>query len=450
MISVKDYLHGESDPAALTQAFQLAIDSAAEDSDDGIVTVPPGEYLICMLRLRSRVTLHLCPGAVLKACPDLDLYPQLSRGHNKDRQPYHLIYAEDCDDICISGQGVIHGNGPEFWSGLVYPDMAWIKAKPRRISPLVEIRNCRNVVLKDFSILDAPGWTIHSYNCDHVRIEGVTINNHMYGPNTDGIDVNGCRYVFISNCRIHGCDDNIILKATNDARACEYITITNCVLESNCAAIGLGAETASSIRFVTVSNCSVINSIRMIQIILWDGGVVEHIAFTNITGRAMTPIGTDRAIHFDIQNYDQTNKRELPPGQNGILRHVQVSNVTCETRGRILLTARDGALMENITLRDIQLVYPEIEDPAITVPKSRSSQLSNFNPEARVARAAVVVDNITNLVLENVAAVWPENPGVPMHGLWARKIRNGRVNSPGLTPSQPDVARFSLTDSELL
>jgi len=449
MISVKDYINAADNPAALTQAFQQAIDTAAQ-SDDGIVSVPPGEYLVCMLRMRSRVTLHLCPGAVLKACPDLELYPQQPRGHNKDRQPYHLIYAEDCDDIGISGQGTIHGNGPAFWSGLVYPDMPWIKANAQRISPLLEIRNCRNVVLKDFTIRDSPGWTIHPYNCDHVRIEGVTILNDMFGPNTDGIDVNGCRYVFISNCRIHGCDDNIIIKATSDARASEYIMVTNCVLESNCAAIGLGAETASGIRHVTVSNCTVINSIRMLQIILWDGGVVEHIAFTNITGRAMTPIGTDRAIHFDIQNYDQTTKRELPPGQCGILRHVMVSNVSCETRGRILLTARDGARMEHITLRDVQLVYPEVEDPAVAIPKSRSSQLSNFNPEARVARAAVVVDNISNLVLENVASVWPENPAVVMHGLWARKIRNGRVNSPLLTPSRPDVERFYLTDSEIL
>ena len=449
MISVKDFFQGESDPAALTQAFQRAIDAAAEHSEDGIVMVPPGEYLVCMLRLRSRVTLHLCAGAVLKACPQLELYPRMMNGHNKDRQPFHLIYAENCDDICISGQGTIHGNGPAFWSGLVYPDMPWIKAKSQRISPLIEIRNCRNVVLKDFTIHDSPGWTIHPYNCDHVRIDGITINNHMFGPNTDGIDVNGCRYVFISNCRIHGCDDNIIIKATNDARSSEYITVTNCILESNCAAIGLGAETAAGIRYVAVSNCTVINSIRMIQIILWDGGVVEHISFTNITGRAMTPVGTDRAIHFDIQNFDKNADRDLPPGQSGILRYVQVSNISCETRGRILLTARAGASMENITLRDVQLVYPEIEDPEVAIPKSRSSQLSNFNPEARVARAAVVVENISNLVLENIATAWPNKTDIPMHGLWARNIRNGRVNSPLLASTQPDVERYVLSNSEL-
>jgi hypothetical protein len=271
----------------------------------------------------------------------------------------------------------------------------------------------------------------------------------MFGPNNDGIDLNGCRYVFISNCRIHGCDDNIIIKATDDARASEYITITNCVLESNCAALGLGAETAASIRYVTVSNCTMINAIRMIQIILWDGGVVEHVVFNNITGRAMTTIGTDRAIHFDIQNYDYNRRRELPAGQSGVLRYVQVSNVTCETRGRILLTAREGAVMDHITLRGIQLVYPEVEDPAVTIPKSRSSQLSNFNPEARVARAAVVADNVSNLVLDHVSAAWPAAPEVAMHALWARGIRGGQVNCPQLAASQPGVERFCLEASSL-
>lgn len=449
MISVKDFFDGANDPAALTQAFQRAIDHAAQASDDGVVSVPPGEYTVCMLRLRSRVTLYLCPGAVIKACPDLDLYPQLARGHNKDRQPYHLIYADDCDDICIRGQGVIDGNGPAFWSGLVYPDLPFIKANQRRISPLIEMRNCRNVVLQDFTIRDSPGWTVHPYNCDHVRIEGITILNHMYGPNTDGIDINGCRYVFISNCRIHGCDDNIIIKATPDAHASEYIMVTNCVLESNCAAIGLGAETTSGIRHVTVSNCTVINAIRMIQIIIWEGGVVEDVIISNISGRAMTPIGTDRAIHFDVQGRDPRTNTLIAADQECALRNVLVSNIICETRGRILLTAREGTRMENITLHHVQLVYPEIEDPALTIPQSRSAQLSNCNPQARVARAAVVADNVTNLVLDQVAVQWPENPAVAMHGLWAQHIRGGRVTSPRLTASRPDVERFVWNDTQM-
>jgi polygalacturonase len=431
-------------PVSNTALLQHAIDTAATTGRPHVV-VPPGRWEITTLFLRSGLHLELAHGSVLTPCADLDLYPTLKHGHNKDRQPYHLLCAEDCEDIALTGRGLIHGNGPAFWEGLVYPDMPWLKAKPRRISPLLELRRCRRVLLRDFTIQESPGWTVHLHDCDDVRIDGLTIENHLYGPNNDGLDINGCRRVIVSNCFIRGCDDNICIKSTSDARSCEHITVTNCVLESTCSAIGLGAETWNSIRHVAVSNCTVLNAIRMLQIIMWDGGVVEHVTFTNITGRALTSIGTDRAIHFDIQQHNGENPRL------GTLRHVLVSNITCETRGRILLTAQDGATMEDITLRDVRLVYPEVEDPAVAIPRSRSAQLSNFSPLARVARAAVVADNISGLVLENIAATWPVEPAriaAPMHAFWGRRLVGTRLHCPALKASDATTARYELTECD--
>jgi hypothetical protein len=173
----------------------------------------------------------------------------------------------------------------------------------------------------------------------------------------------------------------------------------------------------------------------MIQIIMWDGGTVENVVISNITGRAMTAIGTDRAIHLDIQQHHGENP-EL-----GKMRNIQISNVVCETRGRILLTAQDGAYLENITLRDVRLVCPEVEDPAATVTASTSQQLSNFSPEARVARAAVVADNVKNLVLANVAVTWPTDRSkiaAPMHGLWTRNVPTAVIDCPHLTASEEE------------
>ncbi len=418
-----------TNPAQTTALLQAAIDAAA--STAGVVTVPPGRHVIRTLFLRNGVTLELALGATLLPDTDLDAYPVLQAGHNQDRQPFHLLVADGIEDFVIRGPGTIDGCGMSFWDEPL-PGSPWYRAKTRRISPLVEIRNCRNVRLENFAIRDSPGWTVHCLDCDHVRIEGLVIDNHLYGPNTDGLDINGCRHVFISNCRIHGCDDNIILKATADARSCEHIVVTNCILESTCAALGLGAETRSSIRHVAISNCTVLNSIRMIQIIMWDGGTVENVVISNVTGRAMTTIGTDRAIHLDIQQHHGENP-EL-----GTMRNVQISNVVCETRGRILLTAQDGAFLENITLRDVRLIYPEVEDPTRTVAASTSQQLSNFSPEARLARAAVVADNVKNLVLAHVAATWPQDRSkieTPMRGLWTRNVPGAIIDCPHLAPS---------------
>jgi len=87
-------------------------------------------------------------------------------------------------------------------------------------------------VLRNVVIRNAPGSTVHPFNCDRVRIDGITIDNPMFGPNTDGIDVNGCRDVLITNCRIAGCDDNIIIKAAEDARSCERIAVIATITRS--------------------------------------------------------------------------------------------------------------------------------------------------------------------------------------------------------------------------
>lgn len=433
MLSFLDFCPEDrrNEPGLLTEALQKALDQAAAEAGDRTVLVPAGRWTVRTFFLRSGVTLFLAEGAVLQPDPDLSQYPQLNHGHNKDRQPFHLMVADGVENVTITGNGMIDGCGELFWEGMMPPPNDYFhKAKPQRISPLLEFKNCRHLRLEKITILNSPGWTVHTYLCEQVWIDGITIRNNMLGPNTDGLDINGCRHVTVSNCDIRGCDDNIIIKATADAGPSEYIVVNNCILESLCAAVGLGAETASDIRYVAVSNCTVLNAIRMLQIILWDGGVVENCVFTNFTGQAMTRRGTDRAIHFDVQEH------EGEAAELGKIRNILVSNFVCRTRGRILLTAQDGACLENITLRDVVLDYPEVEDPAYTVPRDTSTQLSNFSPEARVARAAVVADNVKGLTLANIVTQWPEDKtkvAVPMEAYWLRQVEGFHLDSPFLT-----------------
>jgi hypothetical protein len=315
------------------------------------------------------------------------------------------------------------------------PGTPWYRANERRVSPLVEIRNSRHVLLEGFTILDSPGWTIHPYNCDHVTIRGLTLDSHLYGPNTDGIDVNGCRDVFISDCYISGCDDAIIIKSTVDARSTERVAVTNCILATKCGALGLGAECDNSIRDIVFSNCVVKEALRMIAIEMWSPGTIENVAFSNISGRTVTDMQVERPIYIDIQQH-----RQPEPYTLGQLRNVSISNFTATTRGRIVMTAQDGAMLEDVTLRDVQLIIPEIEDPAIAVTETKSSQISNFSPESRAQRAAIVADNMRRLQLYNISTRWPEAAAVPMHGLWARNVESGVLDAPYLYPSRDNVA----------
>jgi hypothetical protein len=432
------------DPQQSTRALQDAIDQAA--TRGGVVEVGPGEYTVSTLHLRSGLTFRLLRGAVLKAHTDLADYPTLARGHNKDRQPFHLLHAENLEGLTIEGDGVIDGQGMAFWD----PPRAdapggtfWYRAKSQRISPLIELRHCRDVVLRDFVIRDSPGWTVHPYGCDRLTIRGITIANHLYGPNTDGLDINGCRDVFISDCDLTCGDDAIIIKSTDDARSCENIVVTNCILSSNCAVLGLGAEVTHAIRNVTFSNCVSRQALRIIQIEMWEAGLIENITFSNISGQTMTEVPLERPIYLDIQQHGR------PDPALGTLRNVTISNFTATTRGRILLTAQDGAMIEDVTLRDVQLRYPQIEDASRTVPASRSSQMSNYNPHSRAINSVVVADNVRGLNLHNVSAAWPDQPAVGYHGLWCRNVQRGIVDCPHLRSSRPEVKTVVTHDSDL-
>jgi len=434
---------------ALTHQIQTAIDRMSSQGG-GQVTLGPGIWEITTIRLRTGVTLHLELGAILQAATDIALYPVIEgSADNKDQSKFHLIHAEGCEDIALTGPGIIDGQDTAFWapceSEAQRPYGIFDYYVPgERLSPLVQIVRCRRVRVEGVTIRRSPSWTLHLYDCDDVQVRQIRMRNHLLGPNTDGIGINSCRDVIISGCDITGGDDSIIVKATLPGKPCERVIVSNCIADTNCTAFGIGSETQGGIRDISFTNCVSRRSLRIVKIQLWSTGWVENVIFSNIVGRTYPTenVTCERPIYIDIQEFKK-------PGQPlGRVRNVQFSNIVCTTRGRILITAQDGATVENITLRDIHLDIPEIEDPAEAVPKARSMQLSNFSPQARVARAAAVFDNVRDLRVQGLTLRWPEPASVPMHALWFRNVR-AVIDAPFLTASQPGVETRVLQDSEV-
>ncbi len=452
-----------------TNAIQKALDAAAE-AGGGVVTVPPGMYLTGTLHLRSRVCLDIQPGATLLASPDIGDYPEMTWGHNKDRQPHHFIVASDLSNVTIRGGGTIDGSGPAFWHEQEAPNQ-WIKARQRRPSPMLEITRCRDVRISDITLTNSPGWTCHLHDCDRVFVRGVTIDNHLFGPNTDGFDVTGCHDVVISDCQVSTGDDAIVLKTTPDSRDVRRVAVTNCVLRTQCVALKLGAsESYKDMRQVTFSNCTVHGSTRAVGLYTLEGGTLEDIAVSNIVCDTKLPVILNRPIHLDARK-----RREESAA--GTIRNVIISNFIARTDGRILMTAADGTRIEQVTLRDVQLAYPRLDDPAQTGPTAGGSQFSNHSPEARGARAAVVADGIEDLVIDNLQVRWPR-PGEPApedwqfasrtgHGefryfdgtadaseappfsaVWGRHLRGGRIAAP-LATGWAGAKRLDLEDCDI-
>ncbi|MCC5842611.1 MAG: right-handed parallel beta-helix repeat-containing protein [Verrucomicrobia bacterium] len=466
-----------------TAKLQSAIDRA-HDAGGGIVAIPQGIWELATFRLRGGVTLEIPARAVLKASGKIEDYPALTvQDANKDRQPYHFLMAEDCEDVAIVGDGIIDGNGMAFWNepmrelarrgvdpdaycdehGLppVYRNAnhPWYREKSARPSPMLEFKRVRRLRLRGITIANSPGWTVHAHDCDDLHIHAITIANNLYGPNTDGLDLNGCRDVRISDCDLTCGDDAIILKTMGDSRSCERVAVSNCIISSNCAALGLGAENTHPIRDICFTGCVIRQALRAVQIEMWDTGTVENVVVSNLTGTLHTEIPLQRAIYVNVG----CNARPKD-GTWGICRNLQFSNISLNTRGRCLFTAPDGARIENVTLRDVHLIFDAVENAAVTVPKYPSSQMSNHCPEARVAAAAVVAQNVDRLQLLNVMTTWPGegtqpanaaaanqelNPhldDVPMHGVWLRNCVDARIESPFLRGFRGGEDRFDFSE----
>jgi hypothetical protein len=439
----------KSDGVTLTTApVQAAVDEAGRGG--GTVYVPPGRYLVGTIELRSGVTLQIDPAATLLGSPRLDDYPPRAANIHEGEGRF-MIFADRAEDVVLCGGGTLDGNGPAFWQPPV-AGFPWWRANAKRVTPMLEFRNCRRLRVENVRIANSPGWTVHPFCCDHVTLRGVTVENHLFGPNTDGFDLDGCRDVFISDCKLTCGDDAIIIKSTPEARSTERVVITNCICHSNCIGIGIGQETQCDVRKVAISNCVVHNSHRMFTIGIWDGGVVEDVTVSNLIGDSLAHFTFARPIQFEVKQL-----RAIPKTRPlGTIRNVTVSGLIARTQGRILATAQEGAWIENLTLRDIRLDYVHLEDPHAICgmdPTKGSNQFANENLEARRQNAALIMENCRGCEVDGLRVHWPApsapstakdgpgraagSPDPAYAALWANHVHDSRVEAPFARASRP-------------
>ena len=200
--------------------------------------------------------------------------------------------------------------------------------------PFIQFYECTNILIENVKIINSPFWTINPAFCDNVTIHGVTINNPSSapkGPNTDGINPSSCRNVRISDCFISVGDDCITIKSGRDAdgrkygKACENITITNCIMLSGHGGVVIGSEMSGGVKRVAISNCVFdgTNAGIRLKASRGRGGVVEDIRVDNII---MKNIQGDAFI-FDLF-YDRLSKVEPVSERTPIFRNIHLSNVT--------------------------------------------------------------------------------------------------------------------------
>jgi polygalacturonase len=392
----------KGDGASLNTTFiQKAIDKAGESG--GTVVVPAGVFITATLFLKSNITLELASNATIKGSEKLADYLPFQATNHHDHYPYHLIVAFKLENVRISGMGILDGSGPAFWEER---PTKWHFYPPKkgRVSPMLEFFGCKNLVFQDIRIQNSPGWTLHLNQSEQVNISGIQIENSLYGPNSDGIDINGCKNVSISNCKITCGDDAIVLKTTKGSAPCEYVVVSNCILETHCVAMKLGTESHNDFRHIQFNNVMVKNASRVISLICNDGGTMENVQVNQVTASTNTGWILNRVIEINA------NKRTAE-SRAGKIKNVRISNLIVETDGRALIGAANGSSVEDIWVSDIHFQFRLLDDPLPMKDKTEGDVFYFRSlPDLRGARSMIAAENVSRLYVKEITAQFPVYP----------------------------------------
>lgn len=352
-----------------------AIDSAinfAATRGGGTVLIPAGEYLCFSIHLKSNIELKISSGATLVAAhmdehpgaydePEYNRWGDSLQYQDFGHSHFHnsLIWGENLVNVSISGSGLIYGKGLQRRSS----------RKMGLGNKAIALKNCRNVILKDFSVLQGGHFAILTTGVDNLTIQNLKIDT-----NRDAIDIDCCRQVHISNCFLNSPNDDALVLKTSFAlgypASCENITITACsvygfdvgtFLDGTyqrttkmapdkgvvTGRIKLGTESNGDFRNISISNCT-FEHCRGLALESVDGSHLENITVSNVV---MTDILN--APFFFRLGARLRGPSELPVGS---FKRVLIQNVVITASNSqygSMLMGIQGHHVEDITLSDV-------------------------------------------------------------------------------------------------
>lgn len=372
--NVRDYGAKGDGKTLDSPAIDKAIEACVKQGG-GKVVLPAGTYLSGSIHMKSNVELHLQSGCVILAAPqsmgaydksETFGFPEYQDGghtyfHNS------LIWAEGQENISITGHGMIDG------LGLTKKDTekggkvqgGSIGAGDKAIA----FKQCKNILIRDVTIYRGGHFAIIVTGCERGTIDNVTIDT-----NRDGIDIDCCKYITLTNCKVNTPnDDAIVLKssyALKRAVPCEHIIVTNCIVTGYklgtfldgtyvpekvnwvCGRIKLGTESNGGYRDITISNCTCMYSSGLAFEEV-DQGLMDNIVVTNIALKHVHhyPI----YITTGCRNRGPKEVTEPSRGQNIMISNVQA--LDCDSLAGIIITGMENAPLKNISLSNIFVEY---------------------------------------------------------------------------------------------
>jgi len=345
-----------------TEILQGAIDRA-HASGGGTVHVPAGIFRTGSFQLKSNVELRLAAGAVLQASGNLSDYAVWPYRHEEWGDTQCLLFAQDAENVLITGEGTIDLNDSPFlkWDVVktdaffTSQDAARLTAEQlpettvepaERPNQCMVFLRCCNLKLRGVTVRRAPCWTITIVESQRVLIDSIRIQNHRRTPNADGIHLCGCDGVVIQGCQLDCGDDCVAITGIASPQTVnQNIVVSGCVLRSSSAGVRLG-HLYSKVRGVVVANCVIAESNRGVGIFAGDDGFVEDVQLTglNIATRIQAGQWWGKGEPLVVSTYGE---------RGGRVERISVGPVISRADNSVLLKRISGAIRD-FWIRDWQ------------------------------------------------------------------------------------------------
>ena len=210
--------------------------------------------------------------------------------------------------------------------------------------------------VEDIGLRVSPNWTMAFQGCEDVKVRGISIDNDMSIPNSDGIDLYDSKNAVISDCVINSGDDAIALISSSN------VAVSNCILHSRSSGIRIGYNVFNHRNSgdLLFDNIRIYDSNRGIGIFQRMDGDMTNMVFSNmiIQTRLHTGGWWGHGEPIHISAVPGLGSKTV-----GKIGNVRFSHIVATGQSGLLFYGSDESVLEGIVLDDVDLT---IEDGRLT------------------------------------------------------------------------------------
>lgn len=379
---------GDGDNAS---RIQKVIDACSENGG-GVVRIPAGTWSTGPIELKSQVRVYLEEEAILSFDPDVAKYERAIKNRFEGIEMMGttpLIYAQDCIDVALSGEGTIEGSGSVWqgrtgwtdqhelfgqlwWEGFIFDRLTEMvsmgmdpndrKFAHREVMPrpdMVLMRGCNRVAIEGVTFHDMPRWGLHFLYSQSVLVRGIHIDTE--GENTDGIVIDSSHDVLVEDVDIHSGDDAIVMKSGLDQDGLrvniptERVVIHDARIDGAHGGVVIGSEMSGGVQNVLAYDCSVRNAwvAGRIKAPKGRGGFVRFITMKDFSYEHIK----DNAIHVNMEYaYNVTEEDVVDIDTIPLVSNLYFSNFHGKDAGRIVdVDGLEQKPVENILFENLAM-----------------------------------------------------------------------------------------------